>query len=306
MQQQTNILFPTITPDTIETKVSVSRPQVPNDKVADIGSTWVQKQGKHWPEELTAQTIVANLTLFYLPHWIVNGQGSANWSASVGQDYYVPKQCGRCFGKGIVRASENSVAGSYDKMEHCSLCGGSGKEQVKETRYISQGGFVNGTVAGLAFDNLFPNIVELKLKNRNYSAPQELIDKAQTSDYRILKPEQVSAITGRNLAEKTLADTLKSNAHDIASGMGPVRDLQLVNIQTQFVDAHIWLYPILLGTFNFEDEELHVQLDAITFEIQVEIPQSVKNKRMKDMLIYGGIAAAIVAVVAILFIVLNQ
>jgi len=80
-----------------------------------------------------------------------------------------------------------------------------------------------------------------------------------------------------------------------------VRDLVLANIQVTGLKARTWLYPIWLGTYQYDDEELIIQVDGITGEVWADIPKAVKDLRNQE---FWGKAAFITIVVIIVIVAL--
>jgi hypothetical protein len=285
-------LHPTITADTIDNTVTISQPKCTSDKLSDIVGQWVNKQGRHWPTELTTEILIEDLSMVHLPHWVLDGNGSANWSASIGEDYKVTKVCDTCKGEGRAH-----LVFEFDEKPQCNTCNGKGVVEKTEVRWGSQSGVVHTRLNGLVRQNIFPDTIQLRLKKQDLSTSETNLDKVQADKITVLKPEQANKAAGTKKAEEALRDDLESIAYDTASRMGQVRDLQIAYVQSEGLNSRIWLYPLYLGLYSYEEEELEVQIDGVTGEVHAQIPKSVKNKRMKDMLIIGGIAVIIIIII---------
>jgi len=293
-------LYPVIPADRLDLELTYSKPKLSKTDVETIIQIWIDKKAQDWSSDISVSYMCSNLHLVLLPLWILSGDASASWSASIGQDYYELKSCYKCSGKGLVKQSENNPFGNSDIIERCHVCGGSGKEQVKKTRFVSQTGYVNAELNGRVVENLPSDVTPPRLKKRDLNAVEEKLDKPLAAQFYSLQPASVLSSDGRKKSEDILRETLTQNANDIARDMGPVRNLQIVNIQIQNLSARLWGYPLLVGSFTYKDEEqLAIEIDALTGEIYVDVPKSVKSSRLRTLL-YKIVLLLIVVLVPII------
>lgn len=288
--QKVQELPTTVTANQIGCPVAATSPVFSDVELKQKVQGWINKQGKHWPEELTVDAVFNNLKRVHLPYWVVSGQGSAQWSASIGVDHQVTKTCGTCGGRGRF-----TPLWSTDERR-CDNCAGSGKALGTETFWSSQAGFVEGRSNGVVRENFEPSRVKLQCGERDFKIDSQWINDDQKHMYLMIAPNTVTNNDGLATAREVVKNKLKVNAHNIASDMGYVRNLQLANVQLNNLSAEFWLYPLYLGQYNYEEEVLPVQIDAITGNIWADVPKSVKSARLKDIL---KVIAIIVLVFAI-------
>lgn len=279
--------------------VSVSDPLINQIQVKQKISEWVDKQGKHWPVELTSDAIINNLNLVHLPYWVLSGQGFANWSASIGVDRQVLKECGTCSGRGRYTPIY------ANNEQRCDNCAGSGKALATETFWSSQSGFVEASVNNRVRENFDKSKIDLQCGDRNFKINRYWVDDEQKSEIQTIPPHAATERDAMLIAQDTAKDELRLNADDIARGLGYVRNLQLVNIQVNNLESELWFYPLYLGYYSYETEILPVHIDAITGKFWVKTPKKVKSARTKEYLKIAGIIALIIAVIYAILWLLN-
>lgn len=268
-----------VTANEIEADVVVSNPLFGDElEIEEITRVWIGEQGKHWPIELSAETLISNssIELLYLPLWIVSGTGSAHWSASVGVDHQVLKRCSKCDGEGVYFPLLST------EKRRCDKCAGSGKALETETFWSSQEGVVETTEKRIVVNNFDNELFEFKCGDRKLDGAIHRVDKSDMSAYSILRPLAVTRFAGQQVAKVSIEKALQEKAHLIASGLGRVRNLQLAYVQIDHLDSLMWLYPIYLGYYNCEGEKLLIQIDGGTGKMWADVPQSVKSKRETD------------------------
>lgn len=279
-QGENMAIYPTQFARSLEGAVTVTTPRITDKQHISIAREWVQRQGKYWPEELTAELVAANLELVYAPYWIASASGSAQWSASIGHRRSVIKVCPTCRGRGR----------HYDDSE-CYNCNGSGRVQDTEIFWTSQSGVVEAAINGKIVENL-DAAIRLKCGKPDTSAPEIRLNTASQDDYQILRPQSTSISAGRSLAEKLLKDELQSKAHRSARSMGDeTRNINVGYVQTANVAVRTWLYPVYIGYYDYQAERLPVQIDGVTGKIWGDVPRDVKAKRFRDQMIIAAIVA---------------
>jgi len=285
--------MPLLSPTVFEGTVSICSPKTTKESLINLVTPWIQKQGKHWPSEITASVIIDNISLIYFAHWVVSGQGEASWSGSVGVYHQVPDRCNRCNGRGYYTPFYET------KEQRCPDCGGTGRGFRQEIFWNSQSGYVNAEVTGRLTQNYDG---ELHCGSRDVTAPAKPFDKASVTSYTVYQPQNTTGLDGIDRARVEVIEQLQTDANIMAGRMGDrVRDLVLANIQVTGLKARTWLYPIWLGTYQYDDEELIIQVDGITGEVWADIPKAVKDLRNQE---FWGKAAFITIVVIIVIVAL--
>lgn len=276
---------------TVESEVAITAPQLSAGQLQEIMSKWVKKQGRHWPEEITSEQLVEQVSDHYLPYWVVSGKGSGQWSASIGTEHTKITICSTCNGKG--RAA--TVFNMMEDNAECTTCNGSGRVEKTETLWNSQAGFVEASVDGRIIKNFDEEAINLKCGKRQFDVQSSWLAVEELEHYSLIPALFTDAESAHRLAvEITLAET-KDEAQRIASQMGYVKNLQTANVHTQNIGFYAWLYPLLLGQYEFDDALWTLQIDGVTGKIWGEVPKSIKSKQWKDrivaLLVVFGVAA---------------
>lgn len=281
--------FPLIQVRQLKGDVLYSRPEVNPQQVEQKIAEWVAKQGKHWPDRLSAEYLTANLRIVYVPHLVLDGKGSGQWSASIGTDHQVQVLCNNCQGKPRWKDV-------YGEWHTCVTCGGTGNIQRTETQWRSQSGMCSGSVSHHIEENFnkgtLPALRSGKRSAKTVTLPSPPLDGW------LFSPLNVSTAQGEALAHQLVERSLSRDADHQASRLGQVRNLRTVTLQTQGIRAVHWLYPYYMGTFIHEDQAHVVQMDAITGGMHVQIPASIKSARTQDIL---RIAVPIALIALIIF-----
>lgn len=282
-----------VTPDNIDIDISITQPQFPVTRLHEIASKWVKRQGRHWPPEITPEQLVEQLSVYYLPYWVVSGRGSGQWSASIGVDHTKIAICSTCSGKG--RAA--TVFNLMEDNAECTTCNGSGRVEKTETIWSSQAGFVEASVTNRVLENFDVERANLKCGKRKFDVESTWLPEDEVTECKLIPTLQTDAEAGKQRAIETILTEAKDEAQRITSDMGYVRNLQTINLQTHDVNFYMWLYPLYLGHYLFEDELWTLQIDGVTGKMWGEVPKSVKSKQWQDrivaLLIVVGIAAIV-------------
>ncbi|MCA9917097.1 MAG: hypothetical protein KC445_04050 [Anaerolineales bacterium] len=273
--------------------IAITHPQP--DAIANLNEIvgkWVKKQGRHWPEEITAEHLVEQLSHHYLPYWVVSGTGSGQWSASIGTNHTKIAICSTCGGKG--RAA--TILNMMEDNAECTSCNGSGRVEKTETLWNNQSGFVETTVDSRVVENYGQEHINLKCGKRNFSVDSSWLSPKEIEKYDIIPPLQTEAGIGQRLAEEITRRKTEDEAHTIASQMGQVKNLQVVNVHTQNIQAYLWFYPLLLGSYEYDDAFWQLQIDGVTGQMWGEVPKSIKSKQWKDRIVILLVVLAIAAI----------
>ncbi|RME57577.1 hypothetical protein D6779_08405 [Candidatus Parcubacteria bacterium] len=99
----------------------------------------------------------------------------------------------------------------------------------------------------------------------------------------------------RMLRER-VTDALEKKARRLASAFGEVKDIQLSHVTVDEGTGHVYLYPIWIGSYEYEGEHCQVQVDGHTGKIFVESPTSVKKKRFIKWAIITAAASALAGI----------
>jgi len=290
----TNLSLPLVPANVIDQSLTISPPQYAGKQLIETIQTWVEKQGRHWPPELTSEVLAKNLITVYLPYWVIQVNGSGHWTASVGVDRKVPERCGTCNGKGVYTPVW------ANSEQRCDRCGGSGQDLVNKTFWGSQSGIVSAEVGGDVAENFDTDILKLRGK-RDFSAPESRLEQTNANLYQIIRPLKTNAASSQGVAEATLKKNLADKAGTTAGKLGDyVKDLDIAYVQIDQFKARIWLYPLIIGYYSHDDEPtLLVQVDGITGEVYGEAPRGVKDKRQRDAIMYGLIALVVIAIIVV-------
>lgn len=280
--------FPLIQVRQLKGDVLYARPEINPQQVEQKIAEWVAKQGKHWPERLTSEYLTANIQVVYVPHLVLDGKGSGQWSASIGTDHQVQVVCNNCQGKPRWKDV-------YGEWHTCVTCGGTGRIQRTETQWRSQSGMCSGSVSHQIEENF--NKGTLPALRSGKRSPQASMLPSPSLESRLFAPINVSAAQAEALALQLVERSLSRDADRQASRLGQVRNLRTVTLQTQGVRAVHWLYPYYMGTFLHDDQAYVVQMDAITGGMHVQIPKSVQSARTQDMLRVAGPIALIALII---------
>ena len=228
--------------------ITISQP-ISESQVGGLIQTWVSKQDKFWPCELTADVLTQDLQCLYVAHWILYAIASATWSASIGVDQERYDICSYC--KGTRGKWGKNVYGDATFFE-CSVCGGKGQVRKTFTKWISQSGVANGTLKGRVIANV-ANDIRFRCGDRDLEAEESNLATPFPSDILVLQPNSIGDFEGQKLANNLVCQAVKQDAQSAASRLGRVRDLQLAYVNVEDVKARTWLYPIFLGGYYFED-----------------------------------------------------
>ncbi|GJM42993.1 MAG: hypothetical protein DHS20C20_32750 [Ardenticatenaceae bacterium] len=178
----------------------------------------------------------------------------------------------------------------------CTTCNGSGRVEKTETIWNNQSGFVEATVDGHIVENYDQEQINLKCGKRKFSVDSSWLSADVLEKYDVISPLQTDSEVGEQLAEKITCHQTEEEAHRIASQMGQVKNLQVVNLQTQNLGAYLWLYPLLLGQYAYDEELWQLQIDGVTGKMWGDVPKSVKGKQWKDRIVVLLVVLAVAAI----------
>lgn len=280
----------------IHGKITYSKPKKENEKEILV-KEWISKQGKFWPLELSANIILKEHQLIYIPLWILYGKAEGTWSASVGVEHWRYEICNSCSGRG----GEYRGTGSDRHFSSCWRCSGSGQLKKYYTAWGSQNGVANVEMQGAVVNN-FSSDIEFKTGEKDLDAIEEDLSESQVKEMNILKPNQNTSDEGINVAKMELKTRLNKKANLAASNIGKVRNLQVSYINIVNLSSRIWLYPMLIGEYSFEEENLGIQMDMCTGEVFIQTPKSVIIKRRNQSI---NISIAVLGIVALIIFIIT-
>jgi hypothetical protein len=226
--------------------------------------------------------------VFLRAHWILYGSASGSWSASIGIDRKRNAICGSCHGRG----RDN---GGY----LCYRCSGSGQLEKTETEWHSQSGVAKGILNGDVVPNI-PESIEIKCGKRDYKAKESPLSTTEHSNIFVLQPKSMGDQAGQSLAKKMVEIETEQDGKYAARSLGHMRNYRAGYIQVESVDARAWLYPIYFATYQYEQEHLWVQLDGITGQVHIDVPKSVKNKRLLQWFIIFSVVGVVILILILL------
>ena len=290
MTSSQSLQHSTISASKLEGRVTVTKPVI---EFRQILQTWLQNQDKHWPrEQLTADVLSNNIVCNYLDNWILDGNASGNWSASIGTTQQKISTCNNCYGKG----------GWYDMWKEwhkCPTCGTSGKVVENFTSWHSQSGIASGEINGKVIENITGG-VNIRCGKRDLKAKELLFSPTELSSIQVFQPKSIDEETGRKIAEDIIHDNLHRDANHSASRLGSVRDLKVGYVRFEKINARHWLYPIFMGSYNFEEKRHTIQIDGVTGNLFIEIPESVRSARWNETM---KLVASVIGFIAVLFLI---
>jgi hypothetical protein len=275
--------------------VTFSQP-IPMATIKNNIKTWLKRWDEFWPKELTIDILMDNLQCVYIPYWILSARASGAWSASIGIKREKYELCGSCKGK---RGIYIKNVWNETVFSKCGTCNGAGQVKKRYTEWFSQSGVANGSIDGRIYENTVQKI-KLRCGKRNVKAKELVLESPFRSDIKIFQMKNVDDNAGLQIAEKLVRDAVYKDARRTASGLGKVRDLRVSHIQVDGVKARKWLYPIFLGSYEYENKLHRIEVDGITGKLHIVVPKSVRAKRTEKIMKIIGIVVAITAILAII------
>ena len=258
---------------------------------------WMERQS-FWPAELTASVLTKDMMLVHVPYVVGEASGTARWSAVVGIEKEVFVPCSECRGKGFVY--------SFQEKKTCGTCEGTRQVVETEVERRSESGLVEGEVVVIeccAPDSYTgawrepPDISSGKMLGVDVSGVERDDDPRYLSGEDLLTvPSNVRSLDGlHNCVSAALIQELERNAHGIAEKVGSVEDLQLASVDYRSRDGSLRLYPVLVGSYEFGDANRQVHIDGHTGRVWVQLPGTVRFKRIVKwtLIIAIGISATV-------------
>lgn len=274
-------------------EIVLTSPQVTQNTLENIANDWINRQTNNfWPPNILASDISRNLNLYYVPHLVISGRGSAIWSASIGEDYEEKKPCSQCGGTGTTMGG--AVWGK-EKPMRCPWCNGRGYNSETHTKWRSQSGVANGQV-----DKIIQNSnLDIRCgKRRNILASS--VTSTALKELTITDPTHSSLTSLNGIAKDLVKKSIESDVTQKTHRLGRVRDLSINMPSFESLDIQHWLYPIYFGEYTYQDEILAVQIDGVTGQIWADLPQQVKSQRLKRNITFGAIGIFIISIALIL------
>lgn len=254
-------------------EITLSKP-ISNLDLKNKINEWVLKQGKIWPKELSEERLLENVILVFKPHWVLSGEASCSWSASIGVSKWRYVVCSSCNGKG----GKWKGSGNDRYFSECWFCHGSGQEEYKYIEWGFQSGYSNVDINGRIFDNIL-NEYRIRCGEIDLKAEEKPVSINILEKLLIITPKTIGDENGSNISRMLLKNEVYENAHYMASSNGEVKNLNIANLQLINPNARLWLYPYFLSFFEYDNLIYFIEIDGITGNIFVEIPKSVKQKR---------------------------
>lgn len=279
----------TIQASCLEKPVSITYP-LTFDAIQKGVQAWVSKQDKFWPSEITDAVLSNNLECIYVAYWILDASASGTWSAAIGIEKERTAPCSACGGSGL--RYYHDINGKQ-ATQTCWKCDGKRQEKIWFTEWFSQSGVAQGHLGGVVKDNI-ANDVSFHCGSRDYNARSVPLPTPCPPDIAIFQPRSTENFAGVELAKNLVASKVRSDANYNASQLGKVKDLQVAYVQVHKASASLWLYPIFVGDYIFDDQSHLIQIDGVTGQVYVEVPKRIRNQRLIE------IAKWIVAVIAVI------
>jgi hypothetical protein len=265
-------------------RITITKP-ISDTEVEEVLKKWVDKQDDFWPPEITSDVLISKLQCVFASYWLLYANASGSWSASIGTSHTEIEICSFCGGKGETGPGLNG----YKK---CTSCRGSGRKEKKVTVWNRQSGVTSASINGRVIKN-YSDDISLSCGERDLKAKEYILQKPFPEDIYVLQPKQTDPSSGEMKAKKHVREEIKQKARRSASTLGRVRDLQMAYVDIEDVDSRIWLYPIFLGSYDFDENSHFIQVDGATGQLHIEIPWSIRKQRILRVLKIIGIIAAI-------------
>mgnify|MGYP003376499485 CR=1 FL=1 len=268
-----NTDFNVVSATSIQGVVTISKPAISYAQVKDLIDAWIAKQDQFWPKDLTGEVLVKNVNVLYAAHWILSGEASGTWSASIGVDRteYIP--CNNCSGRGRYRAAD--MFGDMKDFP-CPKCDARGVQERTRLEWHSQSGVARGRVGQVIVENVASN-TEIRCGKRDKKASEYKLD--PNNSISVFVPEGIDQTIGLAKAKDMVVSSLNSDANNAASGLGRVQDLRLGRVDIERLDARTWLYPIYAGRYEYDGNSHLIEVDGITGKMHLEEPKSVSSQR---------------------------
>jgi hypothetical protein len=254
---------------------------------------WFNKQDAHWPSALTVDYLLQNLLCVNLPYWLMNAEGSGQWSAQIGREVNVEHKCNTCNGTGTYYLL---TGGS----QTCTDCGGKGRIIRTETNWTSQSGVCSGGIREEIEENFdLKNNPPLRCGKRDFKASTTPLQ--SRGSQLLFLPLNLSQSAAQSVAQEHVERAISRDGDRQASGLGQVRNFRLGLTQIHNLNVSILLYPIYISSYLFEEKTHLIEMDAVTGTLYIQVPDSIKSARFKAILkrIAPFIAALVVLVLVV-------
>jgi hypothetical protein len=287
---------PLISADQFETEIQLIVPTYAPDALLGTIRKWIEKNKKFWPEDLTAEQVLSEIPIRYLPYWAVNGAGSANWYASIGTDRDVLKRCGTCGGSG-----RYTPIYSTDERR-CDNCAGSGKALGKETFWSNQSGHADANLEGILIDNFDEKTLNLQIGKRDFKADWRVADSGETSSIHFIAPLATTKASARKAAEETLIAALERDATADGYRLGDyVRNVKVANVTASHLSSAAFGYPLYFGDYQHKGQKYRLEADGVTGKFWAQRPAEVVNAYDRETTKYALVFTVIFVLVLIGF-----
>lgn len=244
-------------------------PLVSLEKAQESVADEVQTYGSSWPRQLQVPKLTSSMRCIYAPVLVVNGEGSAEWSAAIGTEEKYQKECGLCKGK--------------PSSTLCSRCGGRGTEFAERTVWSSGSGVVRVSVSEAvhAFDE---KSVACPVAAGNKIPFDKILrftvegdpDVKIAESIPILPPTIETKGGALQVAKDAVKVALYKKAKSSALARGTrYKDLNVVNDSYDHVEYKLVLQPFWVGGYSFKGKQHRIHVNGVTGQARVEVPPTV-------------------------------
>ena len=262
-------VYQTVCPDFFKEKKFLAKGVMSKDYLNIIISDWYKKRHKGWPDDVKIEALGENLSLYYVPYWLVNFKTMVSWSADIPVYKILSKECIQCSGSGF---NDDSL------KDKCSTCLGVGSVEEKELMYW------DNRRGRISYNDtkVYPNLRQAGLIQTKLD-----VDKlrANIQDLDVLKNNKIDILFPKF---KSVSNIQKSIKYDLYEGSMKKADKKVKDENKEYKnykseyqeiasDTELCLSPVYLGYYKSGQEILDVEINGITGDIYVENPKPVRD-----------------------------
>lgn len=259
----------TVDPEFFKEKIFLAKGSMSKDYLNIIISDWYNKRHKEWPDDVKIEALGENLSLYYVPYWVVDFKTMVSWSADIPVYKILSKECIQCSGSGFI---DDSL------KDKCSTCHGVGAVEEKELIFWdNRRGRVsyNGTKV---YENLRQEgLIKTKLDVDKLREKIQDLDVLKNNKIDILFPKLKSVSN----IKKSIRVDLENYSMNKVDKKVKYENKKYKNYRSEYKeitsDATLCLSPVYLGYYKYGQEILDVEINGITGSIYVQNPKPVRD-----------------------------
>ena len=245
---------------------------------------------RFFPKDLTANQMITNMELVYIPYWVENIMGNVDWTAEgVEVEYWTVSKSVRC------------ASCDFYADPNCTNCHGNGWTTVEETKSKERTQKIGGSVSEhlhRARTDLRDFKLLLSKKFPNPPEPDYRVSKNENTDLKILpnwldQRDQVELQAKREIerilekrANQEAGNFQGSGDHNYSRDV-KIRGLQFQDSRSKF---YLWLCPAFIGIYQHKNKQYRIQINAVTGEVEANVPITGKQAIFTLLWVLLGIA----------------